>query len=544
MATGRCREFVIEDGAGPVPRRVAAALRPHFTVAAQTRRRARQVWLDTFDWRLHTAGLVLRQVSGARSGELVLITSAGEAVASEPLPTQRWPCLIDVIPEGPLRDRLSPVVEIRALLPVARADGTLTQLRVLDGEQKTVARITLEVTALAQPAAGPLPPRLILTPVRGYQSATDRAARLLAAADGFAPSTRSAFQTVLATAGRQPGDYSDRVDVTLPESMPARTALATVLLRLADTMEANVGFVIRDVDTEFLHDLRVAVRRTRSALRLAGDALPGDLAARFAPEFKWLGDLTTPTRDLDVNLAGFDAMVARLHAAAPGDLEPLRAQLTHQRAIECRKLARGLRSARFGKLMVSWRGALDEAAAPPRAPRRSKRAHQPTADIGSLAADRIGRAYRKVAKRGAAITAAGAAGGPPAEDMHALRKRCKELRYLLEFFGSLYDPAALRRAVKDLKGLQDCLGDFQDAEVQRAEVREFATWMLARRAAPGTGQPPVSELAATLLAMGELTSQLHAQQLRARAEVAGRFAAFARAGSLRTLGLLPRMAKA
>jgi hypothetical protein len=59
---------------------------------------------------------------------------------------------------------------------------------------------------------------------------------------------------------------------------------------------------------------------------------------------------------------------------------------------------------------------------------------------------------------------------------------------------------------------------------------------------PGSGKP--AELAATLLAMGELTALLHTQQDRARAEVAGRFAEFAQAGSLRTLGILPGAAKA
>ena len=38
---------------------------------------------------------------------------------------------------------------------------------------------------------------------------------------------------------------------------------------------------------------------------------------------------------------------------------------------------------------------------------------------------------------GGAITPAS-----PPESLHELRKRCKELRYLLEFFGSLYDPAS------------------------------------------------------------------------------------------------------
>ena len=67
-----------------------------------------------------------------------------------------------------------------------------------------------------------------------------------------------------------------------------------MLSALLDAIEANVRGTMRDVDTEFLHDLRIAVRRTRSALKLAGTCCRGGLAARFRPEFKWLGDLTTP----------------------------------------------------------------------------------------------------------------------------------------------------------------------------------------------------------------------------------------------------------
>jgi CHAD domain-containing protein len=533
LATARGQEFVIASGSDQVPERLAAALEPRFTVVRETRRRARQVWLDTFDGRLHAAGLTLRQVAGAGSGELVLSTSAGTDVACEPLGTTRWPRLLDVIPAGPLRDRLQPVVEIRALLPLARAEGTLTELRVLNRQQKTVARITVDAASLVRPVPAVLPTRLVIAPVRGYQTSADRAGQLLTVADGFAPSRRPAFESVLEVTGQRPGGTADIGEMTLSPAMPARVALAAVLLRLADTITANVSFVIGDVDTEFLHDLRVAVRRTRSALKLAGDALPGGIAARFAPEFKWLGDLTTPTRDLDVYLTGFDQMAAGLSAASPGDLEPFRAHLATRRLTERRHLVRGLRSARFTGLMADWRSALEAAARP---------SAGPEPDVGSLAADRIARAHRRVVRLGSALTRTGAGDGPSGTDLHSLRKRCKELRYLLEFFGSLYDPPAYRRAVKSLKGLQDCLGEFQDGEVQREAIRGFATQMLARRGVAGPGlqatvPPTAAELAATLLAMGELTAQLHARQLRGRAEVADRFARFTRAGILRMLGI-------
>ena len=90
-------------------------------------------------------------------------------------------------PAGPLRDRLEPVVGIRALLPLARAEGTLTELRVLNRQQKTVARITVDTASLVPPVPAVLPTRLVIAPVRGYQTAAERAGQLLTVADGFAP---------------------------------------------------------------------------------------------------------------------------------------------------------------------------------------------------------------------------------------------------------------------------------------------------------------------------------------------------------------------
>jgi CHAD domain-containing protein len=286
--------------------------------------------------------------------------------------------------------------------------------------------------------------------------------------------------------------------------MPAVTAMAAILTALLDVLEANVPGTIRDIDTEFLHDLRVAVRRSRSAIKLLGDVLPDGLAARYAAEFKWLGDLTTPTRDLDVHLLGFGAMAAQLVAASPADLEPFRAFLARRRTREFRRLAAGLRSARFRALTDHWRKALLEVRDAGR-PRKS-----PTAD--ELAVSRTGRIFRRVAAQGGAITADSAP-----EALHDLRKRCKELRYVLEFFAPLHDPVTYRKVVGDLKQLQDCLGEFQDSQVQREEIHALADAMLAERAAP----------AATLLAMGEITASLALSQAEARADFAERFTRFA-----------------
>ena len=474
----------------------------------------RRLWLDTFDWRLYRSGLTLEQTGSRGATDLVLTGRDGAVLAADhggsgPL---KWPGKLDVLPMGPLRDHLGPVVGVRALLPVARAVSSVREQRVLNSDEKTIARITTDRMSVIYPAAGTVPPRVAVTALRGYQPQAGRLAEQLAAMPGVADGSTSGLEAALAAVGRRPGDYSGKINVRLTPRMSASAAMAALLTSLLDTLEANVNGTIRDIDTEFLHDLRIAVRRTRSALKLAGDALPDGVAGRFRPEFKWLGDLTTPTRDLDVYLLGYSDMAASLVAATPGELEPFHDHLRRSRAAQQRLLVRGLRSARFARLSSQWRQALTTAASARSRP-----------SVARLAASRIARAHRRVIRDGSAISVTS-----PPESLHELRKRCKELRYLLELFGSLYDPGEQWRAVRELKALQDCLGEFQDTQVQHEELRAFADQMMAENAAP----------AATLLAMGEIAAGLITRQRQARSEFAGRFRDFASPasqGRIRTL---------
>ena len=480
----------------------------------------RYTWLDTFDWRLNRAGLVLEYEHKSRGGRLLL--SRDDTPQAEQ-PVTGWrsgrPRLATDLPAGPVKDQILKLASPRALLPMASAVGAVSVTRLLNADGKTVARLIVNrETVTRADQAVPLPARLTIAEVRGYPGQARRAARLLAATPGVSAAQQSTFGEALHALGRHPNDYSNGVTTDIAAQMRASVAVATLLLRLLDTLEQNVDGVLRDIDTEFLHDLRVAVRRTRAAIKLLGDVLPE--TSPYAAEFKWLGDLTTPTRDLDVQLLDFDAMAAQLVAASPADLEPFRVFLTRRRTREFRRLAAGLRSARFRSLTEHWRKVLLEARDAGGAARR----RGPTAD--ELAVSRTGKMFRRVAALGSAITADSAP-----ESLHNLRKRCKELRYVLEFFAPLHDPVIYRKVVGDLKQLQDCLGEFQDSEVQRHEIGVLADAMLTERAAP----------AATLLAMGEIAANLAHRQAEARAEFAQRFTAFAGpAGQQRFLTLLAR----
>jgi CHAD domain-containing protein len=589
---------------------VLAALGKGFTVVPEragvpgTGGARRRTWFDTFDWRLYRAGLALEYVAAHRGGELRLASIRPATGDTRPAagpgadgdirqPVTGWlasrPHRLQDLPEGPIAARVTGLAAPRALLPVVTVSSTVSVSRLLNEDGKTVARLLVERPLVERPlterpllAAGragrarhagraPLAPRLTVAAVRGYHGQARRAARMVSLAGGVLPAAEPVFASALRALGRRPGDYSNKAGPDITAGMPAAEAAAVILLRLLDTTEANVPGVLRDIDTEFLHDLRVSVRRTRSALKLFGDVLTGpsagritksdglteDELARFTAEFKWVGDLTTPARDLDVHLLGFEETARTLKAAKPDDLEPFRAYLTQRRLKEYRALARGLRSPRFAALTRDWRAALTKiidnskimgeavmgeavmgeavkgeavkgeagpdaraAAVRPGSPRR-----RAAGTAEALAADRTRRAFAKVVRRGAAITPAS-----PHAALHDLRKRCKELRYVLEFFAPLHDPAAYGKVIADLRRLQDCLGEFQDTDVQIGEIRALAASMLAAGEAP----------AVTLLAMGEVTAGLAARQQAARADFERRFAAFAGEAGQRRMALLLR----
>ena len=460
-----------------------------YRLEAGVRRTASTTYVDTVDGRLRSRGFTLSHERSAGAGELVL-TGQDQVARTALTEPQHWPARIEQLAGGAVRDAVAAALWIRAAVPVLRSKSTTREIAVRNSDDKIVVRLDWTEAEGVEPQTKRFV-RVTVRPVLGYQSDAAAVGKLLLASDAFGKAKNSLYEALTRAVGvsleRSSGDV-------MAADTPAARAVASALLGFTDAITSNVDGTVRDIDSEFLHDLRVAVRRTRSMLKLAGDVLPGEIAARYEPEFRWLGDLTTPTRDLDVYLLELDDLANHLTVGEPADLDAFGEHLRKVRVTEQRKLVRGLHSTRFIEFMNNWRAdlvaAVDSASTP---------AHEITA--AELAADRIARTYKRVIKKAQAITPES-----ESEEVHALRKRCKELRYLLEVFGPVCEPTAHRGAVKDLKGLQDLLGKFQDGEMQSAGLRVFAQEMLEAE------RPP----AATLLAMGELSATFGRQQREAR----------------------------
>ena len=290
----------------------------------------------------------------------------------------------------------------------------------------------------------------------------------------------------------------------LKPSQPSEDALRSILLQLLATLRANVDGVINDLDVKFLHDLRVASRRTRSALVQIKGVLPQDSVNFFITEFKWLGTVTGPCRDLDVFLLEMCSHRQQLGEAS-SHLEPLQRMLERARQEACQQVRVGLRSRRFLRLVETWQVFLTTPSTAESSP--------PNADrpVAELAGRRILKAYRRIVKRGLKLDQ-----DPPAEAMHRIRIDAKKLRYLLEFFASLYPKKEIDRLVKELEKFQDILGGFNDMQVHHAKLSEFEQRLSEE------GDTP----AETRLAMGRLAAEMERRQEAYRHAFSSRFAEF------------------
>lgn len=412
------------------------------------------------------------------------------------------------LPPGSLRERLEPLLGVRRLLPMVAVHTVTTTLRMLNEDEKTVARIVIDSNRFHAPSNGQegrLRSRLRLLPVRGYERQYEEALRFIEHDLGLEPAQTPLLIEALDTSGLQPCGYSSKLNYSLDREERADAATKSILLGLLDTLEANVEGARANLDTEFLHDLRVATRRTRSALGQIKDVLPPEVVALYKERFAWLQQITGPVRDLDVYLLEFPNLRASIPVAMQDGLEPLKTFMLAHYDDEQTKLAAQLGGARMQALLHDWRAYLEAPVAGEPEARNAARSIKAVADV------RIWRLYRQVRNEGRAIT-----DDSPATELHELRKSCKKLRYLMEFFQSLYPGDAIDRLTRQTKRLLDNLGGFQDLAVQAQHLRATATQMQQE------GMAQID----TLLAMGALIGHMLEAQQQARRDFSGIFARF------------------
>jgi len=485
-------------GTGPSPDGLLADLAAAGFVVGPRARTSSTV-LDTFDGRLHDAGLRLEHRIQP-GGAILVLRGPGSSVAT--LRSSGVPRFPADVPAGPFRARLATEMDVRAVLPLATVELTTqrAERRNRDGKVVAAVAVVTDVTVGATAVPGWF---AAVEPLTGYEHQADDAADVVAPHVGDA-TDGDVVALALDAAGVACGGQHVDPGIPLDPDLPAVEGFRLVLANLAEAIRVNRPGTVADLDAEFLHDLRVAVRRTRSVLRHGRDVLAPDLLAWAEPAMRSLGDLTSPPRDLDVQVLEWDGRVAALgDPDAVRALEPLHRQLVADRAAAHATLSERLDAADVSQLLARW----DELLAEPMDPAAGgPRGADP---IGAVVADHIRHAQRRLLRQGRAIT-----DESPGELLHDARKDAKKLRYLLECFAGVLPTDERKAFVKHLKRLQDLLGEHQDAEVQAVTLHTIADEL------------PTTTPAATYVAIGRLVEQLEVTRQETRDRFAERFAEY------------------
>lgn len=421
--------------------------------------------LDTPDLRLWKRDLLLvRRPHGLflhRRAHL----AEDDAIAS--LEARRLPPrLLAGWPPGELRQALRPLVKVRALLPLvklglvswrARTGAVQAGVNLPAGEQPGRAWATIDA-----------PPRR----ERERLAAVAALAALGWSEVGEEPVAVLADEAAAARQVREP---------EFPEPRQAAgEALRSALLATLNLLPALEDGIARDIDSEFLHQHRVLLRRMRSltrALRSVFDETSAELVLAILADS---ARRTNRLRDLDVWLQEREAMERSLPPGLHAGLEPLYAAVAEERAAERKAVAGWLRDrARWDRLAALRLLLAGDVG----------RGDDHDRPLAALAAQRTWKAWRTVAK---AVN--GLDEDAPAETIHEVRILCKRLRYLLDACGHLTAPDDHDELRRQLRSAQEQLGEYNDAAVQQG-------FLIPRATAAHT--PPVVAAAA-----GALTGML------------------------------------
>lgn len=438
----------------------AAGFFRHPALSARRAGRTRSVavalgWLDSAKGALSEQGMALEAAPGPRAPRrLVLALPAADAPWRPGTPAAVLETLApDAVPaeagEAPLLPRAA-FAGRRVSVPLAGAVEAI----LLHG---TLRAQTSHGTLRAQVTERPIA-RLTLT---GPPEAVLETMRDLAGVLPLLPPRASLAEEARAFAEQDKLRPRRLGAPRLAADLDVEAALRGVIGHLLEVLLWHMPVAVAGEDPSGVHQMRVALRRLRSALRAFRPAADAPALRRFDQGLKGLASTLGPARDWDVFLAGLGAELAE---ALPGErrIASLLEAGERHRAAGYEAL-RGLLASPAFRQMV-WDGVALDIERPWRAEEDAKAADRRDAPLEDLASDMLSKAWRRMTEVGEDIAHL------PDPEFHALRLHGKRLRYLAELFAPLFGRKRGRRFLERLAEMQEQFGLANDASVARALV--------------------------------------------------------------------------
>lgn len=438
--------------------------------------------MDTFESHLQRSGKILIQ-----AGNNLSLIELNTGFFVEQTASNDWKFSED-LKGGPVGSQCMERTRLRAFINGTDLEVKIVKWAVRDELEKTVSRLrAVTVNSRSKKATW-----VSIETLRGYEGE----ARLVFQGlkkSGYKRAGKSEFPMV----GTRKEVYSAKPEVAISTDQPIVQSANQIVLTFLDVARKNEPGILEDVDTEFVHDYRVSLRRVRSLLSLFRGVYPDENNQSWKSQLAEIMKQTNRLRDLDVYLLDRESYYKLVPESMYAGLDIM-----------------------FDIFLKERDEALDSVRAVLQAPEYEKRISALITPFQSLEKAGSGKAARENTKHYAnrlilkrykkvAAIARSIDSDTPDETVHALRIQCKKLRYLMEFFAILYSNKTIKRLIKSLKGLQDILGRFNDYSVQRESLSAFVE---THRIRGRTGL----QLAESV---GALVATLYQLQVKARGEV-------------------------
>lgn len=277
------------------------------------------------------------------------------------------------------------------------------------------------------------------------------------------PVSKALRGALLATG--EPPPYAKAGKLELKQDTTVDRGMEAIFGACLQHFQANLATAIDGREPEGVHQLRVSLRRLRSAFTTFRMALPEGAVAGFRDDMKWILSALGPARDLDVIQA--EVLAPVLARAPEGQGLNLLLERTERARARARKAVRAAlldpRCTTWQLKLGGWiaeRGWSEGAEEPVR--------YIQDQPLTGFARHLLDKRLKAAKKRGRHIEQL------DARQRHELRIALKKLRYAIEFFQSLFAEKRVKPALKALASLQDQLGAMNDVHTAEAVLLDLS----------------------------------------------------------------------
>ncbi|MBI9071458.1 MAG: CHAD domain-containing protein [Melioribacteraceae bacterium] len=367
------------------------------------------------------------------------------------------------IPDKEIKKALQKLIGVRALLIKAALPNTLTKIHILNKNKKCVAVLTSHKIRLK--TGNPKDEYFEAVSIEKKTEYKYEFAELKKwlQKNNFRILKTDIYSTLLHKLNAFPEPYYYKINQSLNDKMPADKAIQKIYLQLTEVIKYNEEGILKDIDTDFLHDFRVSIRKLRSGLSEIKGIIPKQTAFDFKTKFEQIQKSTNHARDLDVLLLIRNEYEKNLPKEFRSGLTQFFRSVKLERNREYKKLQAFILSKEYLDIIDGWLNFLKSDLV-----NESENCKNKKLPIKEVAKRFIRKKFRQIISIGNEINE-----NSQDTDFHRLRIECKKLRYMIEFFSSLFPKNEIENFSAQLKQLQNNLGEFNDLSIQQEKLKLF-----------------------------------------------------------------------